>query len=73
VAQHQQTGPNHIPHPTTSPTERWAFQRLAGLHRVRMTVQAQGHDLMEGLNDVQINVLRLFGEAVCRRDHISPG
>jgi hypothetical protein len=30
------------------------------------------HDLIEGLNDVQINVLRLFGEAVCRLYHISP-
>jgi hypothetical protein len=46
---------------------------LEGIHRVRMTVQAQVHDLIEGLNDVQINVLRLFGEAVCRLYQISPG
>jgi hypothetical protein len=38
-----------------------------------MTVQAQGHDLIEGLNDVPIKVLRLFGEAGCRLDQISPG
>jgi hypothetical protein len=37
-----------------------------------MTGQGPGHDLIEGLNEVQINVLRLFGEAVCRLDQISP-
>jgi hypothetical protein len=38
-----------------------------------MTVHAQVHDLSEGLNEVQRNVLRLFGEAVCRLEQISPG
>jgi hypothetical protein len=31
------------------------------------------HDLIAGLNDVQINILRLFGEQVCCLDQISPG
>jgi hypothetical protein len=35
------------------------------MHRVRLSVQGQVHDLIEVLNDVQINVLRLFGEQVC--------
>jgi transposase len=72
LAHHQETVPNQINQPTTSPTLRWVFQLLEGIHRVRMTVQGQGHDLIEGLNDVQINVLRLFGEAVCRLYQISP-
>jgi transposase len=72
LAHHQETVPNQINQPTTSPTLRWVFQLLEGIHRVRMTVQGQGHDLIEGLNDVQIKVLRLFGEAVCRLYHISP-
>jgi len=66
LVHHQETVPNHINQPPTSPTLRWVFQLLEGIHRVRMTVQAQVHDLIEGLNDVQINVLRLFGQAVCR-------
>jgi hypothetical protein len=45
---------------------------LEGIHRVWVTVQGQAHDLIEGLNDVQINVLRLFGEEVCRLYQISP-
>jgi transposase len=72
LAHHQETVPNQINQPTTSPTLRWVFQLLEGIHRVRMTVQGQGHDLIEGLNDVQIKVLRLFGEAVCRLYQISP-
>ena len=65
LARHNETVPNQIHQPTTSPTLRWVFQLLEGIHRVRVTVQGQVHDLIEGLNDVQINILRLFGEQVC--------
>jgi transposase len=65
--------PNQINQPTERPTVRWVFQLLEGMHRVRVTVQGQVHDLIEGLNDVQIKILRLFGEAVCRLYQISPG
>ena len=70
---HHTTVPNQINPPTTSPTLRWVFQLWEGIHRVRVTVQGQVHDLIAGLNDVQIKVLRLFGEEVCRLYHISPG
>jgi hypothetical protein len=40
------------------------FQLLEGIHRLRVTTQGRAHDLIEGLNDVQIKVLRLFGEQV---------
>jgi hypothetical protein len=73
LAHHQDTVPNHIHPPTTTPTLRGVFPLLEGIHRVRMTVQAPGHDLLAGLTDVQINVLRLCGEAVCRLYQISPG
>jgi hypothetical protein len=36
-------------------------------------VQGQVHDLIEGLNEVQMKILRLFGDEVCRRYQISPG
>jgi hypothetical protein len=58
--------------PTPSPTFRWIFQLLEGIHRVRVTVQGQVHALIAGLNDVPIKVLRWFGEQVCRLDQISP-
>ena len=57
--------PNQINQPTLSPTLRWIFQLLEGIHRVQVTVQGQVHDLIEDLNDVQIKILRLFGNEVC--------
>ena len=73
LARHNEAVPNQINQPTTAPTLRWVFQLLEGIHRVRVTVQDQVHDLIEGLNDVQIKVLRLFGERVCYLYQISPG
>ena len=45
---------NQINQPTERPTLRWVFQLLEGIHRVRVTVQSEVHDLIEGLNEVQI-------------------
>jgi len=67
-----ETGPNQLNHPIMSPTLRWVFQLLEGMHRVRVTVHGQVHDLIEGLNDVQFNVLRLFGQEVCCLYQIPP-
>ena len=52
---------------------RWVLQLLEGMHRVRVLGQGQVHDLIEGLNDVQIKILRLFGDEVCRLYQISSG
>jgi transposase len=70
---HQETVPNQINHPTASPTLRWVFQLLEGMHRVRVTGQGQAHDLIEGLNEVQVKILRLFGNEVCSLYQISTG
>jgi transposase len=72
LAQNHETVPNQINQPTPSPTLRWIFQLLEGIHRVQVTVQGQVHDLIEGLNDVQIKILRLFGNEVCHLYQISP-
>jgi transposase len=73
LVSHQETVPNPSNHPTASPTLRWVFQLLEGIHRVRVTVQGQAHDLIEGLNEVQVKILRLFGNEVCRLYQISTG
>jgi len=73
LARHNETIPNQINQPTRRPTLRWVFQLLEGIHRVRVTVQGQVYDLVEGLNEGKIKVLRLFGEGVCRLYQISPG
>ena len=72
-ATQQETVPHPSHHPPTSPTLRWVFQWLEGMHRVRVMVQGQVHDVIEGLNEVQINILRLFGAEVCRLYQISSG
>jgi transposase len=73
LARQGETVPNQINQPTARPTLRGVFQLLEGIHRVRVTVQGKVHDLIEGLNEVQIKILRLFGEEVCRLYQISPG
>jgi len=73
VVRQNQTVPHQIHHPTHRPTLRWVCQLLEGIHRVRVTVQGHVHDLIEGLNEVQITIRRLFGEGVCRLYQISPG
>ena len=73
LVRHNQTVPNQIHQPTQRPTLRWIFQLLEGIHRVRVTVQGHVYNLIEGLNEVKINLLRVFGEGVCRLYQISPG
>ena len=73
VARQNETIPTPINPPTERPTLRWVCQRLAGMHRVRVTGQDKVHDLSAGLNAVQITMLRLCGEEVCRLYPISPG
>ncbi len=73
LSRQHETIPNQMNQPTDRPTLRWVFQLLEGIHRVRVTVQGQVHDLIEGLNEVQMKVLRLFGEEVCQLYQISPG
>jgi hypothetical protein len=53
----QETVPNQIAHPTPSPTLRWVFQLLEGIHRIRTTVHGQVYDLIADLNDVQVKIL----------------
>jgi transposase len=72
LAEYHQTVPNQIHQPTTSPTLRWVFQLLEGIHRVRVTVQGHVHERIASLTDVQIKILRLFGHEVCHLYQISP-
>jgi len=73
LARQNESLPNQINQPTQRPTLRWVFQVLEGIHRVRVIVQDQVHDLIEGLNEVRIKILRLFGQEVCQIYQISSG
>jgi hypothetical protein len=72
-AAHNATRPHHLHQPTERPPLRWVFQLVEGMHRVRVMVQGQVHDVMEGLNGVPITILRLCGDEVCRLYQMSPG
>ena len=65
LARQNETIPNQINQPTGRPTLRWIFQVLEGIERVRLMVDGQIRDLITGLNEVKIKILRLFGEHVC--------
>ena len=65
LASQNETIPNQINQPTNRPTLRWVFQVLEGIERVRLMVDGQLRDLITGLNEVKIKILRLFGEQVC--------
>ena len=73
LARPHDTLPNQLNQLTARPTLRWVFQRLEGIHRVRVTGQGKGHDLIAGLNEVHVKILRVFGEDGCRLYQISPG
>jgi transposase len=64
-ARQNATIPNQINQPTSRPTLRWVFQMLEGIERVRMMVDGKVRELITGLNEVRIAILRLFGEQVC--------
>jgi len=65
LVRQNETIPNQINHPTNRPTLRWVFQVLEGIERVRVKVEGQVQELITGLNEVKIKILRLFGEQVC--------
>ena len=64
LARQNETIPNQINQPTNRPTLRWVFQMLEGIERVRLRVDGRVRDLITGLNEAKIKILRLFGEQV---------
>src|SRR6266436_1066646 len=73
LVRHNKTIPNQINQPTSRPTLRWMFQVLEGIERVRVTVEGGVHELITGLNEVKITILRLFGEQVCHMYQLPSG
>jgi hypothetical protein len=73
LARQPATVPNPLQQPTERPTWRGGFPRLDGMHRVRVTVQGERHDRLEGLHEVTRQRLRWFGERVWRLYHMAPG
>ena len=71
LTQQQETLPNQIGLPTATPTLRWIFQLLEGIHVVTGVTQSQGRVIIEGLTDLRRKILQLFGQNVCQIYQIS--
>jgi len=71
LAQQEETLPNQIGQPTATPTLRWIFQLLDGIHVVTVTLQHQVRVILDGLTDLRKKILRLFGQTVCQIYQIS--
>ena len=61
-----ETLPNQIDIQTAKPTLRWIFQILDGVNRVTITTKGSVQVLIEGVTDLRMKILRLFGPSVCR-------
>lgn len=67
LKEQQETLPNQINQPTATPTLRWIFQMLDGIHRVVTTSLAGVKRItIEGLTALRIKILKLFGPRVCQ-------
>jgi len=66
LAQQEETLPNQIGQPTATPTLRWIFQLLEGIHVVTVVIQRQVRVIIDGLTDLRKKILRLFGQKVCQ-------
>lgn len=71
LADQHDTLPNQIGQPTPRPTLRWLFQVLDGIHRVTLHTPTKTDTMIEGLSDIRIKILRLFGKKVCQIYQIS--
>ena len=47
---------------TSQPTLRWIFQKMSGIHRVKIPGQ---NSCLAGLNEEKEKIIRLFGKEVC--------
>ncbi|MCI5166715.1 MAG: hypothetical protein D3903_11625 [Candidatus Electrothrix sp. GM3_4] len=72
LAEKQETIPNQINKPTRTPTLRWIFQLLSGIHRIKITTGQQVSYVFEGINDLKRQIILLFGETVASIYQISP-
>lgn len=64
LAKNKDTIPNQINQPTKTPTLRWVFQLLSGIHRIKITTNQQVSYVFEGISELKRRLILLFGETV---------
>jgi transposase len=66
LAIRDQTLPNQINQPTKTPTMRWIFQLMEGIHIVEMKMEGAVKILVHGINEMKRKIITLMGRTVMR-------
>ena len=58
--------PNQINQPTKTPTMRWIFQLMEGIHVVQMRIDGVVKRIVHGINEMKRKIILLMGLTVMR-------
>jgi len=64
LAEKNETIPNQINNPTATPTLRWVFQCLEGIHVVSLFLNRETKIFIQGITDLRRRILSFFGKGV---------
>lgn len=59
-----QTLPNQINQPTKTPTMRWIFQLMDGIHVVHMKIDGVFKTIVHGVNEIKRKIILLMGQTI---------
>ena len=66
LEEHNQTLPNQIKQPTRTPTMRWIFQLMEGIHFVQIKIDGEVKPIVHGINEIKKKIISLMGETIMR-------
>ena len=64
LATQNETLPNQINQPTKTPTMRWIFQLMDGIHYVVFKVNGVIQKMIQGWTDIKQKIIRLMGKTI---------
>jgi len=64
LAVHNETLPNQINQPTKTPTLRWIFQLMDGIHFVTLNTNGVAQKIIHGWTDIKQKIIRLMGKTI---------
>tara|TARA_B100000749_G_scaffold275934_1_gene262362 strand:+ start:136 stop:1791 length:1656 start_codon:yes stop_codon:yes gene_type:complete len=66
LAAQNKTLPNQINQPTKTPTMRWIFQIMDGIHYVTININGVTQKIIQGLTDLKQKIIRFMGKTVMK-------
>jgi len=61
---HNENLPNQINQPTKTPTMRWIFQLMEGIHFVTLNINGIAQKTIQGWTDIKQKIIRLMGKPI---------